>query len=76
MCIRDRGVNVGSRSVVAAGSVVVKDVPSGSIIGGNPAREICTTDEFLERAKVRSLGIGDLNPDEKHEAYKKVFNEK
>jgi|SRR5208282_4192071 len=32
------GVVVGDQSIVAAGSVVTKDVPPGSIVGGNPAR--------------------------------------
>jgi acetyltransferase-like isoleucine patch superfamily enzyme len=32
------GVTVGTRAVVGAGSVVVKDVPAGSIVAGNPAR--------------------------------------
>ena len=31
------GVTIGANSVVAAGAVVVKDVPSGTIVGGNPA---------------------------------------
>lgn len=30
--------NVGMKSIVAAGSVVIKDVPPYSIVGGNPAR--------------------------------------
>lgn len=34
------GVTVGSRSVVAAGSVVTKDVSSGTLVGGNPAKLI------------------------------------
>ena len=32
------GVTVGKNAVVAAGSVVVKDVPPGAIVGGNPAK--------------------------------------
>ena len=32
------GVNVGDCAIVAAGSVVTKDIPSGEIWGGNPAR--------------------------------------
>lgn len=31
------GVNIGSRSIVAAGSVVVKDVPDDVVVAGNPA---------------------------------------
>ncbi|ALI99885.1 acyltransferase [Rufibacter tibetensis] len=32
------GVRIGKHSVVAAGSVVTKDVPPFSVVGGNPAR--------------------------------------
>ncbi|WP_306323884.1 MULTISPECIES: DapH/DapD/GlmU-related protein [unclassified Streptomyces] len=32
------GVTVGDRSVLAAGSVVTKDVPPGTVVGGNPAK--------------------------------------
>lgn len=34
------GVTVGANCVVAAGSVVVKDVAAGTVVGGNPARRI------------------------------------
>lgn len=34
------GVTIGANSVVAAGSVVTKDVPPASVVGGNPMREI------------------------------------
>ncbi len=34
------GVHIGKGSLVAAGSVVVSDVPAYSIAGGNPARKI------------------------------------
>src|SRR5215472_822651 len=34
------GVTVGENSVVAAGSVVTKDVPRNTLVGGNPARAI------------------------------------
>ena len=34
------GVTIGSGSIVAAGAVVTKDIPSYSIVGGNPAKII------------------------------------
>jgi len=39
-CIILSGVTIGNGAVVAAGSVVVKDVPSFAIVGGNPASVI------------------------------------
>ena len=36
----DRSIHIGSGAVIAAGSVVVKDVPSGEIWAGNPAKFI------------------------------------
>ncbi|MGC1918731.1 MAG: sugar O-acetyltransferase, partial [Acidobacteriaceae bacterium] len=34
------GVTVGESSVVAAGSVVTRDVPPNTLVAGNPARVI------------------------------------
>ncbi len=36
------GVTIGEGSIVASGSVVTKDVPPYTIVGGNPARPITT----------------------------------
>ncbi len=43
------GVRIGPYSIVGAGSVVTKDVPPRTVVAGNPARVICTFDEFIER---------------------------
>lgn len=32
-----KGITIGDRSIIAAGSVVVKDIPSDEVWGGNPA---------------------------------------
>jgi acetyltransferase-like isoleucine patch superfamily enzyme len=37
-----KGVTIGDNSVIAAGSVVVNDIPRNSLAGGAPARVIKT----------------------------------
>ena len=39
-CIIGKGVTIGDKSIIAAGSVVTRDVPAGEIWGGNPAKFI------------------------------------
>jgi acetyltransferase-like isoleucine patch superfamily enzyme len=39
------GIKIGDRAVVAAGSVVHKDVPAGAFVGGNPIKVIRTPGE-------------------------------
>jgi len=34
------GITIGDNSIVAAGSIVTKDVPSNTVVAGNPARVI------------------------------------
>ena len=45
MSIILRGVHIGQGAVVAAGSVVTKDVPAWTIVAGNPAKVIRTLSE-------------------------------
>ncbi len=40
---------IGPNAIVAAGSVVTKDIPEGEIWGGAPARKIGTVDEFVKK---------------------------
>lgn len=47
-------IRIGPNSVVAAGSVVTKDVPPNTIVGGAPAKVIGTYDDMVERLKKRS----------------------
>jgi len=34
------GITVGEKAMIGAGSTVTKDVPSGAVVAGNPAREM------------------------------------
>lgn len=48
------GVTIGKNCIIAAESVVTKDVPSGSVVAGVPARIISTFEESMEKAKAFS----------------------
>lgn len=43
------GVTIGDNALIAAGSVVTKSVPPRTVVAGNPARIICTIEEYYER---------------------------
>lgn len=43
------GVTIGEGSLVAAGSVVTKSVPPYTVVGGNPAKVLCSIDEYLAK---------------------------
>lgn len=49
-------VTIGHDSIIGAGSVVTKDIPSGMIAAGNPARIICPVAEYLEKIKKIASG--------------------
>ncbi|GAA4379560.1 DapH/DapD/GlmU-related protein [Nocardioides caricicola] len=67
------GVTIGNRVIVGAGSVVTKDVPDNSVVGGVPARLICTVDDYLERLQPKSLGIGHLSALEKEQRLREIY---
>lgn len=43
------GVTIGKNCVVASGAVVTHDIPDGSVVGGVPAKIICTTDLYAQK---------------------------
>lgn len=42
-------VKIGDNVVIGANSVLTHDIPSNSVYAGNPARYICSFDEFSEK---------------------------
>lgn len=59
------GVTIGEGALVAAGSVVTKSVTPHTVVGGNPARFICTTEEYYEKNKRFNVNTASKKPLEK-----------
>lgn len=45
------GITIGNNVVIGAGSVVTKSVPDDCVVAGNPARCICSYDEYISKHK-------------------------
>lgn len=54
------GVTVGSNVIIGARSVVTKSIPDGVVVGGNPARIICTLEESKQKLIEYNLGTKKL----------------
>ncbi len=61
------GVTIGEGAIVAAGSIVTRSVPPHTVVGGNPARYICTLEEYYERNKAYDLGTKNVQCGKKKE---------
>lgn len=42
-------VKIGNDVIVAAGSIVTKDIPDNSVVAGNPAKVIGRTSDYIEK---------------------------
>ena len=62
-------IRIGSNVIIAAGSVVTKDIPDNSVVAGVPARVIETFNEYLNKRK----NVNFVSIDE---TWKKFMNEK
>lgn len=56
-----KGVHIGKRSVIGAGSVVTKDVPEDEIWGGNPAVFIKRIENFTDSQKLNFTDNGRIS---------------
>ena len=56
-----KGVSIGDDTIVASGSVVVKDLPAGVIAAGNPARPLRKIASEFDLSKVLSAS-SDMDP--------------
>lgn len=48
------GVEIGPRTIVGAGSVVTRSLPPDTVCAGNPARVLCSLEEYLAKHRRRA----------------------
>lgn len=70
------GVNIGNNCIIAAGSVVTRNVPDNTIVGGVPAKFIKSSTEYFEQIQIKSLKIGHLKGKEKDDQLKIILAKK
>lgn len=63
-------IKIGPNVVIAAGSIVTKDVPENSVIAGVPAKVVCTFDEYMKKR----INNGTLTDDELWEKFDEEKN--
>ncbi|WP_432662621.1 acyltransferase [Wukongibacter baidiensis] len=66
------GVKIGPNSVVAAGSIVTKDVPPNTVVGGNPAEVITDIETYIEKCRKHTINFPE-NYQSKREFLERVF---
>lgn len=68
------GVKIGSHWVFGAGSFVTKDIPDGMVVGGAPARVICSAQQYAEKCKKDTMPDGWFKDMEKLRIKEKLLN--
>lgn len=59
------GVTIGEGAIVAAGSILTKSVAPYTVVGGNPAKVIGTTEEYIQRNLKYNLHCKGMKKEEK-----------
>ena len=67
------GVTIGDNVIVAAGSIVSRDLPSNGVYGGVPAKLIKPIDEYFRKIQQESLHLGHLKGKEKDRELRKIL---
>lgn len=61
------GVKIGDGVIIGAGAIVTKDIESNMVVVGNPARILCTVDEYIKKCEDRNVLF------ETPESFQKIF---
>lgn len=50
------GVKIGNNCIIAAGSIVTRDIPANSVAAGTPCKVVYSLDEYYEKRKKKAFG--------------------
>lgn len=71
-----KGVKVGDNVIIGAGSLVNKDIPNNMVVAGNPAKIICSLDEYYKKRKCIYKEEAIETAFEYYKRYKKIPEKK
>lgn len=74
-CIILPGAVIGDDVIIGAGSVVTKELPSGFVYAGVPARAIKSISEYWETIRLRVIETKHLLPEQKRAFLKSYFSD-
>ena len=57
------GVTIGEGSLIAAGSIVTKSVPPNVVVGGNPAKILCSIEDYINKNSIYNLSTKQMPRD-------------
>ena len=68
------GVTIGPDAIVGAGSVVTRDVAPNTIVAGNPARFICTMEQYKQKMIEKGVHLPVRNRAELRQKLEAMLN--
>ena len=69
------GTRIGPNAIVAAGAVVTKDVPEGTIVGGNPAKVIGSFFKLMEK-RGDDINVSTIKRERVKDLWDKFYRER
>ena len=71
------GVHIGKNVIIGAGAVVTRDIPDHCVVAGNPAKFVCSTEEYIEknRDKMKENNIWNTHYSKKAKKKRKKWQQ-